>query len=89
MTVKNVGDQEGFLKPCKLEGLDEEGYPVLKATMSFFPIQWPPGPPVNLGEARTLRWFGLVVDPATSQEESVARYAISCPAVDYDGPVPV
>jgi len=89
VTVENLGDQEGFLKTCTVEGLDSSGRRVFKAIMSFFPIQWPPGPPVNAGESRTFRWYGLVVDPTTAREGSVGRYTTACPAVEYDGPVPV
>jgi hypothetical protein len=88
VTVQNVGDQEGFLKTCMVVGLDGDGLQVFKAAISFFPIQWPPGPPVNAGTSRTLRWYGLVVDPIIPSDKPLKVYRIVCPAVEYDGARP-
>jgi hypothetical protein len=88
MTVRNVGDQEGFLNTCTVVGLDGDGLQVFKAAISFFPIQWPPGPPVNVGTSRTLRWYGLVLDPIIPSDKPLKVYRIACPPMEYDGSVP-
>jgi hypothetical protein len=92
ITVRNTGDQTGFLPTCSILGFDPSGAQVFVAEMKLGPIQYPPGPGVEPGRIRTIRWYVRVKDLNAAEpipRGRVERYEARCPAVEYDGPVPV
>jgi hypothetical protein len=92
LTVKNTGDQVGYLTTCSVEAFDRANRRVFEAEMKLALLGPIGGPAIDPGQTSTFRWFAHVPDPGVAAPPPmgvVAIYLVACPPTEYDGPVPV